>query len=142
VAEKLLWTCPKCGSAFVSRNLYHSCRRFDLDHPFEGKPPRIRRLFDRFRELVELNSPVRLIAYHDRVGFMVKVRFAGATPRRGWLDVGFWLTRRWTACVSEGSKRSRPERTSTSCASRRRVSSTAGSPGGSGRPTPEAAGST
>jgi hypothetical protein len=25
---------------------------------------------------------------------MVKVRFAGATPRKRWLDVGFWLPRR------------------------------------------------
>jgi hypothetical protein len=25
---------------------------------------------------------------------MVRVRFAGATPRSKWLDVGFWLTRR------------------------------------------------
>jgi hypothetical protein len=93
-ADKPLWICPKCGHAFVSRNIFHSCRRLELGHPFRAKPPEIRRLFDRFRALVESNGPVRLIPYENRVGFMVQVRFAGATPRKGWLDVSFWLTKR------------------------------------------------
>ena len=44
--------------------------------------------------MVEACGPVTLQAYRDKVAFMVNVRFAGATPRRGWLDVGLWLTRR------------------------------------------------
>jgi hypothetical protein len=44
-----LWTCPKCGHAFVSPNLWHSCGRYELDDHFRGRPPGLRRLFDRFR---------------------------------------------------------------------------------------------
>ena len=28
------------------------------------------------------------------VGFLVRVRFAGAVPKTRWLDIGFWLPRR------------------------------------------------
>jgi hypothetical protein len=93
-ASGRLWTCPRCGNAFVNRNQWHSCRRHDLDAPFAGKPPEIRALFDRFRDMVEACGPVRLQPYRDHVAFMVRVRFAGATPRARWLDLGFWLTRR------------------------------------------------
>ena len=32
--------------------------------------------------------------YHDRVSFMVRVRFAVAAPKTRWLEVGVWLRRR------------------------------------------------
>ena len=44
--------------------------------------------------MVEACGPVTLVAYRDRVAFMVRVRFAGAVPRMRWLELGFWLTRR------------------------------------------------
>jgi Bacteriocin-protection, YdeI or OmpD-Associated/Domain of unknown function (DUF1905)/Domain of unknown function (DUF5655) len=93
-SERPLWICPRCGNPFVSRNLYHSCERHDLSEPFAGKPPFVRELFDRFRRLVEACGPVALLPYRDRVGFMVRVRFAGAVPKSRWLEVGFWLPRR------------------------------------------------
>jgi hypothetical protein len=89
-----LWSCPKCGNSFVTANVYHSCNRVSLAAAFEGKPAHVRDLFDRLRAMVESFGPVRLVPYRNRVGFMVRVRFAGATPRRGHLDVGFWLHRR------------------------------------------------
>jgi hypothetical protein len=88
------WSCPKCGNAFVTRNQWHSCARHSLEEPFAGKSPAVRELFDRFRAMVEACGPVKLVPYRDRIGFMVRVRFAGATPRSDALDVGFWLTRR------------------------------------------------
>ncbi len=92
--ERPLWACPRCGNEFVNRNQRHSCRKFGLDDPFRGKPASVRALFDRFRAMVEKLGPVRVLPYADKVGFMVKVRFAGAIPRKRWLDVGFWLPRR------------------------------------------------
>jgi hypothetical protein len=92
--ERPLWTCPRCGNSFVNSNQVHSCERHDLSEPFAGKPPRIRELFERFRALVEACGPVKMLPYRDKVGFMVRVRFAGAVPRTRWLDVGFWLPRR------------------------------------------------
>jgi hypothetical protein len=92
--ERPLWTCPRCGNRFVTRNMFHSCRRYDLESVFAGRPPHVRELFDRFRALVEACGPVTLLPYKDKVGFMVRVRFAGAAPRKNGLDVGFWLPRR------------------------------------------------
>lgn len=89
-----LWKCPRCGNAFVNRNQWHSCGRHSLERLFTGSPPEVRALFERFRSMVEACGPVALVPYRDRVGFMVRVRFAGAVPRSGWLDVGFWLPRR------------------------------------------------
>jgi len=89
-----LWTCPECGNEFVNRNQYHSCKRYDLAELFAGKPPFIRQFFNRFRAMVESCGPVKVLPYRDKVGFMVRVRFAGAVPRRRWLDIGFWLPRR------------------------------------------------
>ena len=46
--------------------------------------------------MVEACGPVKVLPYRDRIGFMVRVRFTGAVPRKNWLDVGFWFTRRVT----------------------------------------------
>ncbi|MBI4212733.1 MAG: DUF1905 domain-containing protein [Chloroflexi bacterium] len=89
-----LWTCPRCGNQFVTPNQYHSCAVHEAEESLAGKPEFVRELFDRFRALVEDCGPVRAVAYRDRVAFMVRVRFAGATPRQKGLDVSFWLTRR------------------------------------------------
>ena len=94
VATRALWTCPRCGNQFVNKNQWHSCRRGDVDTTFRGKPAFVRALFDRFREIVESFGPVKMLPYRDKVGFMVRVRFAGAIPRQRWLEVGFWLPRR------------------------------------------------
>ena len=93
-AQRPLWTCPRCGNQFVNRNQQHSCRRHDLAALFAGQPARIRQLFERFRAMVESCGPVKLLPYRDKVGFMVRVRFAGARPRKDWLEIGFCLPRR------------------------------------------------
>lgn len=92
--NRALWTCPSCGRAFVTRNMYHSCVRHSLDESFRDKPAQIRQLFDAVLQTVESIGPVTLVPYQDRVAFMVRVRFGGARPRQRWLDVDFWLTRR------------------------------------------------
>jgi hypothetical protein len=89
-----LWTCPECGSQFVNRNQYHSCSTHTVDEVFAGRPRWVRELFDEVRAMVEANGPVKIVAYKDRIAFMVRVRFAGATPRSGWLDVSMWLPER------------------------------------------------
>ena len=93
-ADRPLWTCPKCGSEFANKNQYHSCGRYTLSALFDEKPEHIKELFERFRKMVEGCGPVKVLPYRDRVGFMVRVRFAGAVPKTRWLDVGLWLPRR------------------------------------------------
>ncbi|MFQ5843747.1 MAG: DUF5655 domain-containing protein [Planctomycetota bacterium] len=89
-----LWTCPKCGHRFVNRNQWHSCSRYRLSDHLQGKPRRIRELFDAFRALAESCGPVTVYAQKTRIVFQVRVRFASAVPRKRWLNCGFWLTRR------------------------------------------------
>ena len=91
---RALWSCARCGHRFVNPNQMHSCHRHRLSEVFAGKPAHIRALFDRFRRMVESCGPVTRVVYRDRVGFMVRVRFAGAVPAVRWLDVGFWLPQR------------------------------------------------
>ena len=89
-----LWTCPKCGHVFVNTNQFHSCRRYTLEQTFAKSEPQVRQLFERLRAMVESVGPVHMQAYRDQVAFLVRVRFLFATPKKEWLDVGFWLPRR------------------------------------------------
>jgi hypothetical protein len=94
LVDKPLWTCPKCGHAFVTKNMNHSCARHELADLFRGRPAHVRALFDRFRAMVDARGPTTMVVYRDHVGFMVKVRFGGAAPKRDHLEVGFWFTER------------------------------------------------
>ena len=90
---KPLWTCPKCRHRFVTANLWHSCGRYSLADHFKEKDPIVRRLFDRFMVLVRRQGPVTMYPQKTRIVCMVRVRFAGATTRKHWLQVGLWLKR-------------------------------------------------
>jgi hypothetical protein len=92
--DKPLWICPKCGHPFVTKNMNHSCARHELADLFRGKPLLVRSLFDRFQAMVGERGPTTIIVYRDRVSFMVKVRFAGITPKRDHVELGFWFTER------------------------------------------------
>jgi hypothetical protein len=89
-----LWTCPKCGHRFVTKNLWHSCGRHTLASHFAGADPVIRRTFNRWRELARSNGPVTVYAQKSRIIFMVRLRFGGATVHKTWLDARLWLKRR------------------------------------------------
>jgi hypothetical protein len=89
--HRKLWTCPECGNEFVNRNQYHSCASHTVDEVLTRVSGPVRSLFDRVRTMVEANGPVKTVAYRDRVAFMVRVRFAGVTPKTRWLDLSLWL---------------------------------------------------
>jgi hypothetical protein len=74
-----LWTCPRCGRKFVSRNIWHSCTDATVDSFLAGNGPRARALFDRFEQLVALCGPYDVSPAKTRVAFMGRVRFAGVT---------------------------------------------------------------
>jgi len=92
--QRPLWVCPRCDHQFVNRNQWHSCGRHRLDDLFARKPAHVRDLFDCVRAVVETCGPVKILPYRDKVGFMVRVRFAAVFPKRDRIDVGFWLPRR------------------------------------------------
>lgn len=89
-----LWRCPKCGHRFVTRNLWHSCRRVPLARHFAGKPASLRATFRRWVALARACGPVTVYAQKTRIVIQARVRFAGAVVRAHWLDAGLWLRRR------------------------------------------------
>ena len=92
--RKPLWKCPQCGHRFVTKNMWHSCGSHRLRDHFRGKDPAVRRLFETFRMIVRECGPVTIYAQKTRIVFQGTVRFAGAMPRKRWLDVALWLTQR------------------------------------------------
>jgi hypothetical protein len=91
--ERPLWTCPKCGKLFVTKNTYHSCTVVTLDEHFRDRP-NAWRCFQAMRQVVEEKGPVTLVLNKGGVGFMTRVRFAGAQVRKDYLRAGVWLKRK------------------------------------------------
>jgi len=76
----------------VTRGTWHSCATVPWESHFAGRP-QARALWDRLRALLEEMGPVTVVSTRSRVGFMTRVRFCGAVPRRDGLRVRFWLKR-------------------------------------------------
>jgi hypothetical protein len=89
-----LWTCPQCGHRFVTRNMWHSCTRHEVEEHFVGCLPQVRASFDRYIAAVEACGPIEVIAQKTRIAIMAQVRFAGCPVRKKWLLANLWLTRR------------------------------------------------
>lgn len=89
-----LWTCPKCGERFVTRNIWHSCGKFTLDDLFSRSQPHVLKIFRKFSRMVRANGPARMIPQKTRVVFQTRMRFAGATARKSHLLCAFILTRK------------------------------------------------
>jgi hypothetical protein len=93
-SKKPLWTCPKCGHRFVTRNLWHSCSNYSLDDHFEGKDPVVRKVFNKLLAMIRKCGPVEVIPQKSRIAIQARVRFAGGVARKSWFDAALWLTRR------------------------------------------------
>jgi len=91
---KPLWRCPKCGHRFVTRNLWHSCARFQVRDHLKGKGPQVARLYRKFAALVRKCGPVTVSPNKTRIAFMARMRFAGCWMGKDNLHVGFLLARR------------------------------------------------
>jgi hypothetical protein len=90
-----LWRCPKCGQRFVTPNMWHSCIRMSVQDHLRGKPKEIVALYRTYARMVRgLGPGVKTSTVRTGIAFMVRVRFAGATPQRRKLRAGFWLKRR------------------------------------------------
>jgi hypothetical protein len=74
--------------------MYHSCVRVKIADHFRGKDPLVRQLYRSYREMVRRCGPVTVYANKTGIVFQARVRFAGVTPKKHWLDGAFWLKRR------------------------------------------------
>lgn len=92
-AKKPLWTCPRCGHRFVTRNMWHSCTRYRIADHFKGKDPVVRHLYKQYVGIVRGFGSVTVFAQKTRIVFQARVRFAGAVVRKHWLEGGLWLKR-------------------------------------------------
>jgi hypothetical protein len=89
--QRPLWRCPKCGERFVTKNLWHSCGKHTLEELFSRSEPHVLPLFKQFAKMVRACGPVHMIPQKTRVVFQVRVRFAGAYPRKSYFLAGFAL---------------------------------------------------
>jgi hypothetical protein len=89
-----LWTCGRCGRTFANRNQTHTCGRATLDQHFDGKPPLVREIYERFLAMVERFGPVEVLPEKTRIAFHVRMSFAQLTVRRRWVLGHFVLARR------------------------------------------------
>ena len=89
-----LWVCERCGRAFANRNQAHACGRWTLDHHFDGKPPAIRAIYERFLAMLERFGPVTVLPEKTRIAFQVRMSFAQLTVRRQWVLGHLVLARR------------------------------------------------
>lgn len=89
-----LWECPRCGARLVTRNMWHGCGDYSVDGFFEGKPTRLRELYDALVSFIGSIGPFEQFPTKSRIAFMVRVRFAGvARLRKDGLVCSFWLKR-------------------------------------------------
>ena len=77
--EKPLWTCPKCGAKFVSKNLWHSCGEATLEDWKSQIGPRAREFYDCFERMIAKCGAYHVAPAKTRIAFLGRVRFAGIT---------------------------------------------------------------
>jgi hypothetical protein len=78
-ARAPLWTCPKCGAKFVTRNLWHSCGEATLAEWKARMGPKARPLYDRFERMIAACGEYHVAPAKTRIAFLARVRFAGIT---------------------------------------------------------------
>jgi len=93
-ADRPLWRCPACGRAFANRNQSHACGRHELDSHFEGRPAKVRAIYDAFLAMLESIGPATVLPEKTRIAFQVRMSFAQLTVRRDWVIGHFVLARR------------------------------------------------
>jgi hypothetical protein len=74
--------------------MWHSCGKFALEDLFACSEPQVEKIFHQFAAMVRACGPVHMIPQKTRVVFQVRMRFAGATPRKSHLICHFILPRR------------------------------------------------
>ena len=92
--KRPLWKCPSCGRRFANANQWHSCGSFSVrDHL--GRPgPEAQAIYESLVRMLRTFGPVEIVPTKTRIGFQVRMTFAGAAFKRGGVELGFVLARR------------------------------------------------
>ena len=94
MSERPLWTCPKCGNHFTTRNTYHSCGNVPIEDHFARKEAHVRDIFDAYVAAAEQFGPLKVYGQKTRIVLQARTRFATAIPRKRWLTGHIWLKRK------------------------------------------------
>jgi hypothetical protein len=89
-----MWRCPDCRRQFANRNQSHACGRYTLASHFEGKPRKIRAIFDKLLSVAKKNGSVIVLPEKTRIAFQVRMSFAAFVVRKNWVDGHVVLARR------------------------------------------------
>ncbi len=89
-----MWRCPDCRRQFANRNQSHACGRYTLASHFEGKPAKVRAIFDKLRGIAEKNGPIKVLPEKTRIAFQVRMSFAAFVIRQNRIDGHVVLARR------------------------------------------------
>src|SRR5688572_29690593 len=86
-----LWTCPKCGEKFTSKNMSHSCGQFKLDDLFTKCEPIVRDTYDAFEKAAMEIAPFHVIPQKTRFCYQLRMRCVNGTVGKAYLRIGFVL---------------------------------------------------
>lgn len=94
MVRKALWHCPRCGRKFTKKSQWHSCLARSVASHFEGKPTKLKALFDSLTREMRRFGPIRIDAVQTSINFAGKYHFAGLRVQKDSLRLGFLLDRR------------------------------------------------
>ena len=88
MAEKPLWTCPRCGRRFTRPGQSHACGAFSVPDHLKGKTPHAVALYRRFEQLAMAVGDVVVAPAKTRIGFQRRRIFAAVNRiAAGHIDV-------------------------------------------------------
>ena len=74
--------------------MWHSCGKFSLEDLFSHSEPHVLNIFHEYAKMIRACGKIHMIPQKTRVVFQVRMRFAGATPRKSYLTCHFILPRK------------------------------------------------
>ncbi|MBI3466325.1 MAG: hypothetical protein HY000_25215 [Planctomycetes bacterium] len=84
------WKCPNCGRAFAKNNQWHSCEVHTVEDHFRGKPPVLKKTFDRLVARLGELGPLRVDAVKSTIHFFAsKFCFGGVYVRKDHVRLSF-----------------------------------------------------
>jgi Domain of unknown function (DUF5655) len=81
-----MWTCPRCGRSFASRNQTHACTPVTVEEHLRGKSEAATLIYRALEEAMLLQGESRVHATKSRIAFINRMTFASATLGSGHVD--------------------------------------------------------
>ena len=84
------WKCPNCGRSFAKKSQWHSCEVHTVEEHFRGKPPVLKKTFDRLVACLRKIGSLRVDAVKSTIHFFAsKFCFGGVYVRKDHVRLSF-----------------------------------------------------